>query len=106
MGRFFSNEVEKALRYLYYDKTAEHGWEAVELLKKAASSNSPDVADACCLLVQCYCGSQYVWDGHEFTDTMEDDQKAEQLLRQSVERGSAIGVFVVMRTGHLTPELK
>ncbi len=106
MGRFFGDEVEKALRYLYYDKTAERGEEAIELLKKTVAGGGAEAADACCLLARCYCGPQYVWDGHKFTNSMVDDQKAEQLLQQSVECGSSMGVLVAMRSGLLTPELE
>ena len=99
MGRFFSDTVEQALRDIYYQMWTGRGQEAMRNLEQASAAGD---GDASCLLARCYCGDQYVWDGHHFP---EDDLKATKLLHKSVEQGSAIGVLVALRSRELTPEL-
>ena len=93
MGKCYSDEVEKALQYIYYDLRAGKGAEGLALLEKASAAGD---GDASCVLARCYCGNQYVWSGHDFP---EDDDKATMLIHNAVEKGSAIGVMVAMRTG-------
>ncbi len=100
MGKCFSDAVEQALRYIYYDLRSGKGAEGLALLEQASMAGD---GDASCILARCYCGIQYVWSGHDFP---EDDEKATMLIRRSVEQGSAIGVMVAMRTGELKPALK
>ncbi len=100
MGKCFSDEVEQALRYIYYDLRAQKGAEGFALLEQASAAGD---GDASCILARCYCGNQYVWSGHDF---LEDDDMATALLHKSVEQGSAIGVLVALRTGELTPSLE
>lgn len=100
MGRFFSDTVESALRDIYYQMWKGRGQQALQSLEQASAAGD---GDASCLLARCYCGSQYVWDGHHFP---EDDRKATKLLRKSVEQGSAIGVLVALRSGELSPALE
>lgn len=100
MGKCYSDEVEKALQYIYYDLRAGKGAEGLALLEKASAAGD---GDASCVLARCYCGNQYVWSGHDFP---EDDDKATMLIHKAVEQGSAIGVMVAMRTGELTPSLE
>lgn len=100
MGRFFSDTVETALRDLYYEMWTGRGQEAFHSLEAAAAAGD---GDASCLLARCYCGSQYVWDGHHLP---EDDHMATKLLHQSVEQGSALGVLVALRSGELSPALE
>ena len=49
MGRFFSDPVELALKYIYYDLRARRGQEGFQLLQQAAQDGD---ADACCLLAR------------------------------------------------------
>lgn len=100
MGRFFSDVVETALRDLYYEMWTGRGQQAFHALEAASAAGD---GDATCLLARCYCGDQYVWDGHRLP---EDDRKATKLLHKSVEQGSALGVLVAMRSGELPPYLE
>lgn len=100
MGKVFSDAVEKALTYIYYDLRAGKGAEGLALLEQASAAGD---GDASCILARCYCGNQYVWGGHDFP---EDDDKATNLLHKAVEQGSAIGVMVALRSGELTPSLQ
>lgn len=101
MGRFFSDPVEQALEYIYYDLRAGKGAKGILLLKKAVSTDSD--GDACCLLAQCLRGRQYVWTGHHFP---KDDSQAQRLLCQSVQRGSALGMLTAIRCGELRYRLQ
>ena len=100
MGKFFSDVVEQALRDIYYDVTTGRGQESFRRLEKASAAGD---GDATCILARCLCGYQYVWRGHEFP---EDDDRAEALMHEAVEQGSAMGVLLALRSGALTPELK
>lgn len=53
MGRFFSDKVEQALQYIYYDLRARRGQEGFQLLQQAVQEGD---ADACCLLARCVMG--------------------------------------------------
>ena len=55
MGKFFSDEVEQALQYIYYDERAGRGKEGFELLERAAAAGD---GDACC---QYAIGNTYFW---------------------------------------------
>ena len=44
MGRFFSDPVERALKYIYYDLRARRGQEGFQLLQQAVRDGD---ADAC-----------------------------------------------------------
>ena len=100
MGNCFSDEVERALTYIYYDLRAGKGAEGLMLLQRASDAGD---GDASCILARCYCGNQYVWSGHDFP---EDDDRAVMLIHRAVEQGSGIGVLVALRTGELTPSLE
>ena len=50
MGKFFSDPVEQALKYIYYDLCARQGHEGFRLLQQAVQDGD---ADACCLLARC-----------------------------------------------------
>ena len=99
MGKFFSDAVEQALQYIYYDNRlgVRRGREGFELLERASEAGD---GDADCVLARCLCGDQYVWSGHHFP---EDDQRVMKLLHRSIQRGSALGVLVGKRSGALTP---
>ena len=96
MGRFFSDTVEQALKDLYYQMWTGRGQQALQSLEQASAAGD---GDATCLLARCYCGDQYVWEGHHFPD---DDRKATKLLHKAVEQGSALGVLVALRSGELS----
>lgn len=99
MGQFFSDRVETALKYIYYDLRAGQGQEGFHLLQQAAQDGD---ADACCLLGRCLYGPQYIWPGHYFPI---DDQAGDELMRHSVLEGSAIGTLLSLRSGVMDEEL-
>lgn len=100
MGRFFSDPVEQALKYIYYDLRARRGQEGFRLLEQAAADGD---ADACCLLARCLYGPEYTWPGHNFPV---DEQRGDELMRQSVLGGSAIGALIAMRCGVMNDRLE
>ena len=100
MGKVFSDAVEQALQYIYYDMRAQRGQEGFRLLEQASAAGD---GDASCILARCLCGYQYVWACHRFP---EDDRRASKLLHKSVEQGSALGVLVALRSGELTPSVQ
>ena len=93
MGRFFSDPVERALKYIYYDLRAGRGQEGFHLLQQAVADGD---ADACCLLARCLYGPEYTWPGHDFP---QDEQAGDALMRRSVLEGSAIGALLSLRCG-------
>lgn len=102
MGQFYSDNVEKALQYVYYENRGRsaHGQEGLRLLMDASAVGD---GDASCVLARCLSGHQYVWSGFHFP---EDDEKAEALYRQSVQQGSALGMLVAIRSGVLSPDME
>lgn len=89
MGQFFSDPVERALKYIYYDLRAGRGQEGFQLLQQAAADGD---ADACCLLARCLYGPEYTWPGHNFP---QDERAGDELMRRSVlggqrHRGAAV----------------
>ena len=100
MGKHFSDAVEEALRYIYYDVRLGKGAEGLELLKKASEEGD---GDASCILARCMWGPQYVWNGHNFP---EDEELGMEYLHKSIEQGSALGVMVAVRCGEFTKEME
>ena len=100
MGQWFSDAVEEALKYIYYDVRAGKGAEGLELLKKASDAGD---GDASCILARCYGGRAYMWNGHNFP---EDDDLFLSYIHKSVEQGSALGVLVAMRCGEFDSEME
>ena len=100
MGKYFSDAVEEALTYIYYDIRVGKGAKGFELLQKASEEGD---GDASCILARCYGGGSYVWSGHNFP---EDDDLVAKYIHKSVEQGSALGVLVAMRCGEFSPEMK
>lgn len=98
MAAVLSAEVCQALQDIYYNERTGRGQAAFALLERASATGD---GDASCVLARCLCGRQYVWQGHGFP---EDDDRASQLLRLSVQQGSALGVLVALRSGELPPE--
>ena len=103
MGQFFSDNVEKALQYIYYENKgyARHGQKGFQLLTDASAAGD---GDATCILARCLSGPQYVWKGFGFPE--EPDEKVEALYRLAVEQGSAIGMLVAIRSGVLSVGLE
>ena len=99
MGRFFSDRVETALKYIYYDMGAGRGQEGFQLLQQAVWDGD---ADACCLLARCLYGPEYTWPGHDFPV---DEQTGDELMRRSVLGGSAIGTLLSLRSGVMDRQL-
>lgn len=99
MGQFFSDPVERALKCIYYDLHAGRGQEGFRLLEQAVQDGD---ADACCLLARCLYGPEYTWPGHNFPV---DGQAGDELMRQSVLRGSAIGALLSLRSGVMDRQL-
>lgn len=99
MGKFFSDPVEQALKYIYYDLRAGQGQEGFRLLQQAVQDGD---ADACCLLAWCLYGPEYTWPGHNFPV---DEEAGDHLMRQSVLGGSAIGTLLSLRCGVMNWEL-
>ena len=62
MGKFFSDDVETALQYIYYDNRLRlhRGQEGFNLLLKASEAGD---GDADCVLARCLSGYQYVGRG-------------------------------------------
>ena len=102
MGQFYSDRVEKALQYIYYENRGRslHGQEGLRLLMDASADGD---GDASCILARCLSGYQYVWRGFHFP---EDNEKAEALYCQAVQQGSAVGMLVAMRSGVLSPDME
>ncbi len=100
MGKCYSDKVEQALEYIYYNEKAGKGQEGFQLLEEASAAGD---GDASCILARCLNGYQYVWRGHGFP---EDEARATKLLHKSIEQGSALGVLIGMRNGDLTPSME
>ena len=97
MGKYYSDEVELALKYVFYEERLGKGKEGMALLEKASAAGD---GDASCLLARCFWGPQYIWPGHRFP---EDDKRGKSLIRLSIKQGSALGVLCALRSGLLTP---
>ena len=99
MGQFFSDSVERALKYIYYDLRSQRGAEGFRLLEQAVDAGD---ADACCLLARCLYGPEYTWPGHRFPT---DEKAGDELMRRSVLEGSAIGTLLSLRCGVMNRQL-
>lgn len=97
MGQFFKDKVEEGIRLVWMTYDKEAMYKGFNLLQEAADEGD---ADGYCFLARCYMGGQYVWDGARLP---EDDAKAAEYVKESILRGSAIGVLCGMRCGALTP---
>ena len=100
MGKYFSDAVDNAIEAIYYTYDRERAAAAVQPLADAANAGD---GDAAYILSRCTSGPQYSWDYHPFQP---DDDTTEQLIRQSILNGSAMGVLGAMRCGMLTPEME
>lgn len=100
MGKYFSDSVETALDCIFYHDREGKGKQGYALLEAASAAGD---ADATAFLARCLSGYQYVWSGHGFPT---DDKRAWELMERSAKQGSAIGVFLCLRSGILTEELE
>ncbi len=100
MGKYFSDAVDNAIEAIYYTYDRERAAAAIQPLADAANGGD---GDAAYILSRCTSGPQYSWDYHPF---QADDNVTEQLIRQSIVQGSAMGVLGAMRCGMLTPEME
>ncbi len=103
MGKFFSDEVEQALEYIYYGmaKDGTNINKAFDVLCFAADKYD---ADACFLLARCYSGPSFMWEGFG----VEAKEIANELYKEAILGGSSIGLIGGIRMGGLMedPELK
>lgn len=100
MGKFFSDKVEEGIRKVWMTYDKEEMEQGFVLFQEAAEEGD---ADGYCFLARCYMGSMYVWKGG---DLPVDDSLAAQYVKESVLRGSAVGILCAMRCGELTPGIR
>ena len=100
MGKYFSDVVDKAIEDIYYCYDAERAGAAAEALFQAAKDGD---GDACYFLSRCFSGSCYSWEYHPFE---ENEAAAYAMLRESVAKGSAVGVLGAIRMDMLTPDMR
>lgn len=93
----FDERIEKAVHILWVDFQFEKAQEAKALLEEAAAEG---VADAYFFLARIYAGSCFVDSGFGFQD---DDDKVDEYLNLSIEKGSALGMFGARRFGGFQP---
>ncbi len=96
----FSEKTSKAIDLIWKSFDREKIRAGYQLINEAVNEGD---ADAICLLGRCHLGSDYVWEEAGFE---EDPEKAAKLIKESVLKGSAIGVLTAMRCGELTPGVK
>lgn len=100
MGKYFSDVVDKAIEDLYYCCDNDRAKAAAEALFQAAKEGD---GDACYFLSRCFSGSCYSWEYHPFE---ENEAAAYAMLRESVAKGSAVGVLGAIRMDMLTPDMR
>lgn len=100
MGKYFSDAVDSALEAIYYTYDRSRAAACLQPLTEAARAGD---GDAAYILSRCTSGPQYSWAYHPF---QADDDMTEELIRQSIVQGSAMGVLGAMRCGMLTPEME
>ncbi len=100
MGKYFSDVVDKAIEDLYYCCDNDRAKTAAEALFRAAKEGD---GDACYFLSRCFSGSCYSWEYHPFE---ENEAAAYAMLRESVAKGSAVGVLGAIRMDMLTPDMR
>lgn len=100
MGKYFSDVVDKAIEDLYYCCDNDRAKAAAEALFQATKEGD---GDACYFLSRCFSGSCYSWEYHPFE---ENEAAAYAMLRESVAKGSAVGVLGAIRMDMLTPDMR
>lgn len=91
------DRIARAVQILWVDRDYNRGQEALNLLDQAAKEGN---ADAYYFLARCYAGPSYIDTGFDFLDS---DQKVEEYLNLSIEKGSALGMFGARRFGGFVP---
>ena len=95
MGRYYSDELEKGVMLLYFQRDPEKYAEGVSLIEQAVEKEEPD---AFYFLARCY-----AWgDGN----VESDDDKAIELSRRGIELGSDLCVLGADRFGGLRGALE
>lgn len=92
-----NQNVEKAVHLLWADPNCMDGTEARALLEEAVNEGD---ADACYFLGRTYLGDEFVAPRFGFAY---EKKKGIDLFVKSTELGSAIGMFGVLRIGHMFP---
>ena len=100
MGKYFSDVVDKAIEDLYYCCDNDRAKAAAEALFQSTKEGD---GDACYFLSRCFSGSCYSWEYHPFE---ENEAAAYAMLRESVAKGSAVGVLGAIRMDMLTPDMR
>ena len=85
---YYSQNVEKATRYLWIDMDVKKKEKAINLLWESAGKGE---ADAFFFLAKCYMGDKEIFPGFGFE---KDDALAAEYLRHSLELGSKLALFV------------
>ncbi len=98
MGKFFSDAVELGIEKVWMSYEPDEIREGFRLFLNSAKKGD---ADAFCFLGRCYLGEQYV----EMVGFPEDENLAIDYIKESVIRGSAVGVLCAMRCGAMTPAI-
>lgn len=92
------SKIQKAVQILWIDLAFDRGAEAISLLEQSAEEGNPD---AYYFLARCYSGPSFVDPGFGFPD--DDDDKWEEYLNLSIEKGSALGMFAGRRVAGYQP---
>ncbi len=96
MGRFFSDPVEQALKYIYYDLRAGRGQEGFQLLQQAVQDGD---ADACCLLGPVPVRTGVHLAGPQFPRGRAGGRRADAPLRAGRQRHRGAAVPALRRDG-------
>ncbi len=100
MNGIYSDAVRHAIDMIWKSFDPTEMKRGYEMLEMAAEKGD---ADAKCYLARCLMGEEYVWDGGGFDV---DEDRASQLLKESVLEGSASGVLCSLRNDNLTPRVE
>lgn len=97
MGRFYNDKVEFAIQTIWGYSSEGKEEASLKYLTEAASKGD---ADACYFLGRCYLGRHFVPGKLHFK---ENTKLAREYFNQSIEGGSAIGMFAARRLGGFEP---
>lgn len=100
MGKYFSDKVEEGIRLVWFQQNKETIDKGFRLLEEAAKEGD---ADGMCFLACCFMGRKYLL---EEIRLPEDEEKAVRYFKESVLRGSAVGVLCALRCDALTPYIR
>ena len=91
------DRIGQAVQILWIDRNADRGAEAVRLLTQAAEEEN---AEAYYVLARCYAGPHFIDPVFKFPDR---EDKVEEYLNLSIEKGSALGMFAARRVAGFQP---